>query len=133
MKIFIVSAFIFVAGFLLVKPAEVSAATPFNPENKIYVYGKVLAKHTVVINDRDTIVSIKSNTTEDVLPTIYRGKVSKENLVPTSDALYAEYRALVPSGTSRVGDLYEYVPPAVETYPIQPAAVFDIPRRSSVY
>lgn len=88
--------------------APVASAEPFNPENKLHFYGKVLAAHHVVVNSEGKIQQIVSNTNEDVEPRVYLDRISEETQIDASESVNHEYRQLVPYGSSRVGVLYEY-------------------------
>ena len=84
-----------------------SANAQFNPENKIYVYGVVLPKHHVIIDENGQIQEIISNTSEDVTPDIYVGKIAKESQVVLTPEVLAQYNQLVAKGSSHVGTLYK--------------------------
>ena len=104
--------FIFgMAGFGLALSAlpsnSVSAQTQFNPRNQIQVYGKVLPTHSVVVDSSGKIIEIYSNTTEDTVPKVYINHIAAETEVPITAEIYQQFQALVPSGTSRVGILYQ--------------------------
>jgi sugar (pentulose or hexulose) kinase len=91
---------------LMTAPAEAA----FNPENKLYVYGRVLPTHYVVINAQGNILQIISNTTEDVTPRVYIERITKETEVPLTDEINQAYQKEVPKGSSKVGILYENKP-----------------------
>lgn len=105
------------ASFVAVNSASGRvSANVFNPENKIHVYGKVVASQQITLDGAGDIILITSNSTEEVVPRVFNGTVSKASEVPLTDEIYREYRKLVPEGQATIGVLYErkVAPPATE-------------------
>lgn len=61
----------------------------------------------IVIDYAGNIMQVKSNTPQDVTPTVYLGRVAPENQQPLTDELYRQYRQHVPEGTAKAGVLYQ--------------------------
>jgi hypothetical protein len=73
----------------------------------IYVNGRILPKHTVIVDSNNRIKEVASNTTENVVPVIYREQVAPDTQVALSNEIYAQYKSVVPQGSSKAGILYK--------------------------
>jgi hypothetical protein len=90
---------------------SIVSAVPAHAQNsphkqQLHTSGRVLPGHSVIIDNKGTIVEILSNTTEDVVPKIYVRVISAQTETALTPTLYDTYRSLVPRGKSRVGVLY---------------------------
>ncbi len=101
--------------------SRVDAAT-VSVSREIHVTAIVAHTRTVIVDETNRIIEIASNTEEDVKPTIYMTKPSKENKRELTDDLYKQYRRLIPEGTAKVGILYRPVQTVLkhETRPSSP-------------
>lgn len=114
---------VFVAGAFSA-PVSAAPGTPFNPENKIHVYGRVSDVHSVTVDANNRIIEIASNTDKDTVPRVFRERVSKETQIDLTAEVYNAYLKLVPPGTSRVGILYQRIP-VIDVKIQQPESVFE--------
>ncbi|HSH55577.1 MAG TPA: hypothetical protein VK983_01990 [Candidatus Limnocylindrales bacterium] len=99
-------------GLTLAAPLALASsadAATLSVSREIRVTAIVAPKRTVIVDETNRIIEIASNTEEDVKPTIYLSKPSKENERELTDELYKQYRRLIPEGTAKVGILYRPV------------------------
>jgi hypothetical protein len=73
----------------------------------IHVYGRVLPKHSVIVDRSGTIIEIASNTTEDTVPKVYLESIAADTQIPLSENVHQQFRRLAPGGTSKAGILYK--------------------------
>lgn len=74
---------------------------------ELHVTAEVPHHRDIVIDRRGNILSITSNTTQDVLPDMYLLSQEPANKKLLSDALYKTYRTHVPVGADKIGVLYK--------------------------
>jgi hypothetical protein len=111
-KRFILGSFFGICAFAFaaVQAPQASAQTSFEYivyNDTIYVYGRVMPKHTVIVDSNDTIKEISSNTQEEVMPTIYRERVAPEAQVVLSEGIYNQYKKLTENNNGKTGVLYK--------------------------
>jgi hypothetical protein len=99
-----------VFGVALLAPGSSVAAQTTIYNNQVKVTGVILPAQHVIVDEQGIIIEILSNTTEDVMPTVYVNKLSKENIRALTPNIYQQYRRIVPAGHSRVGRLYKHTP-----------------------
>lgn len=93
--------------FLPVSHAGTVSAAQVSVTQELHVTAVVPMHRDIVLDRNGTITRITSNTTEDVLPTVYRSSIDPANQIELSDRLYQQYRKHVPEGTAKYGILYE--------------------------
>ncbi len=102
----------------------VAHARTISVSDDLYVEARVLERQTIIVDDDNQIITVMSNTTEDVTPRIYRNHAVAQNEIELTDEHMEQYRQIVPLGTSVVGIRHIYKPiftqPSVMTE--QPAA-----------
>lgn len=101
----LLSSVLCVASMLALERPAAAETSQYN--NQIRVYGVVLPKHHVIVDEWDNITEIISNTEKDVAPTVYINKISDENMRTLTPEIYQQYRQLVPAGSSKIGTLYK--------------------------
>ena len=82
-------------------------ASTITVEQELTVTAKILPKRMVLVDPAGHIQSVVSNTSEDVMPEIYRGSISPDNRIDSDDRIMADYRRLAKPETAKAGVLYE--------------------------
>ncbi len=105
-----------VAGILVA--ATLGSGTPvaaktISVSDEITIQSRVLPRQSIIVNDKNQIIKIISNTTEDLMPKVYRNVIDSENELMLTEDLLKQYRSLVPLGTSQPGErtIVHYSPP----------------------
>lgn len=99
------------AGFIVLVLTPLLAVASASAETmsvsvQITVTAVVPSHRDIILDQSGHIMSITSNTTEDVTPTVYALTVDPQHKLPLTDDLYAQYRTYVPVGTAKYGVLY---------------------------
>jgi hypothetical protein len=85
---------------------QVFAAT-LSSTQELHVTATIPSHRDIIIDSKGQIVSITSNTPEDVQPDVYLLSPEPNNQKPLTDTLYKQYRKYVPEGTAKYGVLYQ--------------------------
>lgn len=109
-----VAVFIFVTTASFIQAASVSAGT-ITVSGKITITASVAHTHYVIVDAKNNITEITSNTTQLVTPRIFRASITDANELPLNNAVYEQYRQLTLSKNGTIGTLYKK--PATLTKP----------------
>ena len=115
----IITAISLLLSFSLAWPVSAAAASmgnhvvpaadqtsPASVTQEIKVTAIVPHHRDIVVSAQGEILSISSNTPQDVVPDVYVGSVSDSTERSLTPELYEQYRKYVPVGTAKYGNLY---------------------------
>lgn len=109
----------FIAGIIAILTLPLSVAgqalaATQSITQELHITAIVPAHRDIVIDSSGHITEIISNTPQDMTPTVYEGNDgASANIRPLTETLYANYRQVVPVGTSKTGILYRFSPVTV--------------------
>lgn len=87
--------------------ARQTPARTLSSSQELTVTAVVPAHRDIIVDNRGKILTITSNTLEDITPKVFLGSVTPENEQVLTPELLQEYRRLVPENTAQYGKLYE--------------------------
>ncbi|HEX8182174.1 MAG TPA: hypothetical protein VF575_01075 [Candidatus Saccharimonadales bacterium] len=87
-----------------------ASAAQLSVVQEIHVTARILPMRRVIVDNNGQILTIMSNTNDDVAPTFFRNKDIPENQLVPSTELTAQYNRLVPAGSGKIGTLYKRGP-----------------------
>lgn len=98
--------FMFALGTGFSHGAVVSAGA-LSASDEITITARVADAHYVVVDSRDNILEITSNTVQPVTPRVFRGSITDTSEIPLSKGIYEQYRKLTRSNQGMAGTLYK--------------------------
>jgi hypothetical protein len=93
-------------AFILVNSAPAAAQT-ISASHKIYIRAVVAPARTVVVDKSGQIIEIDSNTASSVTPQVFLNRVTADNEVSLTPAVYNQYLKLLAQSSTKVGQIYK--------------------------